>query len=222
LVYDFHTHTFNSDGQLSPVELIRYAQVRGYKAIGISDHVGLGNLEATLRTVIRDCALCERHWDIQAIPGAELTHVPAKAIHEAARIARELGAKYVVVHGETIAEPVEPGTNYAAVTSPYVDILAHPGLITLEEAQLAVRNAKFIEISARKYHSLTNGHVVKMGRQVGARFLVNSDAHEGGDLLTGEFARKVALGAGLGEADLEGVLVNNPQVFLTRMVAIPT
>ena len=28
---------------------------------------------------------------------------------------RELGAKIVVVHGETVAEPVEPGNNRAAI-----------------------------------------------------------------------------------------------------------
>jgi putative hydrolase len=218
LVYDFHTHTFNSDGQLSPVELIRYAHVRGYKMIGIADHVGLGNLEQTLRVVIRDCALCESHWDIQAIPGAELTHVPAAAIPEAARLAKELGARFVIVHGETIAEPVEPGTNYAAVTSPHVDILAHPGFITLEEAHLSVQNGKFLEISARKNHSLTNGHVLKIGRLAGARFLVDSDAHEGGDLLTDTFARNVALGAGFDEDELEQVLLHNPQALLNRLL----
>ena len=43
----------------------------------------------------------------------------------------------VVVHGESIIEPVEKGTNIAALQCPYVDILAHPGLITLEEAKMA-------------------------------------------------------------------------------------
>ena len=38
-MYDFHTHTFLSDGVLSPIELIRRALVRGYKAMAITDHV---------------------------------------------------------------------------------------------------------------------------------------------------------------------------------------
>ncbi|MCL5026434.1 MAG: histidinol phosphate phosphatase domain-containing protein [Chloroflexi bacterium] len=219
MVYDFHTHTFHSDGVLSPVELIRRAAVNGYRVIGIADHVGLGNLESVLRQVIRDCQLCESHWNIRALPGAELTHVPAAAIAEAARYAKDLGARFVVVHGETIAEPVEPGTNLAAVRCPDVDILAHPGLITLEEAQLAVRNGKFLELSARKGHCLTNGHVLKMGRQAGARFLVDSDSHEPGDLLTDAFARKVAIGAGLEEEELGDVLERNPQALLARLAS---
>ena len=44
-MYDFHTHTFLSDGVLTPVELIRRAHVAGYRVIAITDHVGPGNLE---------------------------------------------------------------------------------------------------------------------------------------------------------------------------------
>jgi histidinol phosphatase-like PHP family hydrolase len=201
--------------------LIRRAAVQGYRTIGITDHVGLGNLESVLRQVIRDCQLCESHWDIQAIPGAELTHVPAAAVAEAARCAKELGARIVVVHGETIVEPVEQGTDLAAVCSPDVDILAHPGLITLEEAQVAARNGVFLELSGRKGHCLTNGHVLKVGRQAGACFLVNSDGHEPGDLLTDALARKVALGAGLNEDDLEEVLRRNPQALLSKLMSRP-
>lgn len=219
MIYDFHTHTFHSDGVLSPVELIRRAQVNGYKVIGITDHVGLGNLETVLRQVIRDCELCQAHWGIHALPGAELTHVPAGAIHHAARYAKELGARIVVVHGETIAEPVEPGTNRAAATCPDVDVLAHPGLITLEEARLAVQNGKYLEISARQGHSLTNGHVLKVGRQAGAKFIVDSDGHEPGDLLTEAHARRIALGAGMDEEDLDMVLRANPEELLIKLTS---
>ncbi len=48
-MYDFHTHTFLSDGVLSPIELIRRALVQGYKAMAVTDHVGLGNVEYVVR-----------------------------------------------------------------------------------------------------------------------------------------------------------------------------
>ena len=217
MLYDFHTHSFLSDGVLGPMELIRRAWAHGYNAIAVTDHVGPGNMEIVLPQVIRDCEVCRRSWGIQAIPGVELTHVPADAIAQLAHAAKQLGAKIVVVHGETIMEPVEPGTNLAAVTCPHVDILAHPGLLTLEEAGLAAQNNVYLEISARKGHSLTNGHVFKMGRAAGAKFLVDSDSHEPGDLLTEEFARKVALGAGLSDDELKEVLETNPQDLLRRI-----
>ncbi len=146
----------------------------------------------------------------------ELTHLPPAAIPELARRAKALGA-LVVVHGETPVEPVIPGTNRAAVSCPDVDILGHPGLLTEEEAAIAAANGVFLEISARRGHSLANGHVVQMARRTGARLLVNSDTHDPGDLLTPEFARKVGLGAGLEPDELAAVLEENPRRLLVRL-----
>lgn len=217
MVYDFHTHSFLSDGVLSPVEVLRYAVVNSYRAIAITDHVGPGNCARVLEQVIRECEFCSRHWDIIALPGVELTHVPAGGIAEVARQARELGARVIVVHGETIVEPVEPGTNLAAVKCPDVDILAHPGVLTREEAETAAANGVFIEISGRKGHCYTNGHVVRLGREAGVRFLVDSDSHAPGDFLNPSFARKVALGAGLDSDEIVQVLEGNPQHLLDKL-----
>ena len=134
-MYDFHTHTFLSDGVLSPTELIRRALVRGYRAIAVTDHVGVGNLELVVKTLVKDCAEATKRWDILALPGVEITHVPKEDIDLVARAAKDLGARLVTVHGETIVEPVEPGTNDAAVRSASVDILAHPGLISYDDAR---------------------------------------------------------------------------------------
>ena len=126
MIYDFHTHTSLSDGSLSPIELIRRALVNGYKAIALTDHVAVGYLERIVKETMADCALARAHWDILAIPGVELTHVPPRAIGEVARRAKELGAWLVVVHGESLTEPVANGTNSAALQCSDVDILAHP------------------------------------------------------------------------------------------------
>lgn len=216
-IYDFHSHTFLSDGCLSPVELVRRAVVNGYRTIAVTDHVGLGNCDEVLRQAIVDCELCARFWDIQVIPGVEITHVPAESIAEVARHAREAGAKIVVVHGETLVEPVEPGTNLAAVSCPDVDVLAHPGHLTAEEAQIAAAHGVFVEVSARGGHGLGNGNTVLTARAAGARLIVDSDSHEPGDLLTEHFARRVAIGAGVREDELREVLADNPERLLKRI-----
>ena len=221
MMYDFHTHTLLSDGVLSPIELIRRAVVNGYRAVCIADHCGTGYLPRIIHDVTKDCEMARRNWDIMAIPGVELTHVPVGEIAFLASQAKELGAQIVVVHGESIVEPVEVGTNLAAVSSPHVDILAHPGLITLHEAQLAASNNVFLEISARKGHCLTNGHVARMAKIAGAKLLLDSDAHDVGDLLTKEKARNIARGAGLDEAEIEEVLEVNPTVLLERIRLSP-
>ena len=217
MVYDFHTHSALSDGSLSPIELIRRAQVRNYKAIAITDHVGFGYLERIIKEIADDCALARQHWDIIAIPGVELTHLPPAAICEAAKRAKELGAWLVVVHGESIIEPVEKGTNSAALRCPYVDILAHPGLLTLEEAELAATNSIFLEISARKGHSLTNGHIAQLARLTGAKLLLNSDAHNPSDLLSPDLVRQIAQGAGLNEEESVEVLTINACALLEKL-----
>lgn len=214
MVYDFHTHSFLSDGELSPVELIRRAVVNGYQAFAITDHVGPGNMERVLKELIKECRLAEEYWPITVIPGVELTHVPAGSIPDLAQEARNLGAELVVVHGETLVEPVEPGTNRSAASCRLVDILAHPGLLTEDEAKLAVANDVFIEITARGGHNVGNGHVVKIGRKVGVKFVVDSDTHQPDNLLTESWAKTVAKGAGLDEAEVKEVTLENPLKIL--------
>ncbi len=216
-MYDFHTHTFLSDGVLSPIELIRRAQVRGYRAMAVTDHVSLGNVEFVLKTLVVDCAQATKRWDILALPGVEITHVPKDDIDLVAKTAKEMGAKLVAVHGETPVEPVEPGTNEAALRSNYVDVLAHPGLITYEEARLAAERGIYLEVSARKGHSLANGHVVKTAREAGAITVLDSDAHEPDDLLTPDIRQKVAKGAGLNDEEIHALLETNPAKLLSKL-----
>ncbi|MBI2886290.1 MAG: histidinol phosphate phosphatase domain-containing protein [Chloroflexi bacterium] len=222
MVYDFHTHTILSDGVLSPVELVRRAVVHGYRAMAITDHAGLGSVERIVRELTRECELVRRYWGIVVVPGVELTHVPAAAVAECAAQAKEVGAGIVIVHGETPVEPVEPGTNRAALSSPHVDVLAHPGLLTLEEAELAAERQVYLEISARRGHSLANGHVAQMALRAGAPLIVDSDAHGPDDLLTETFARTVARGAGITPEQLAAVLTGNPRALLEKLgLALP-
>ena len=216
-MHDFHTHTFLSDGVLSPIELIRRAIVVGYQTMAITDHVGPGNLEYVLSTLKKDCEMAEKRWDIKVFTGVEITHTPIEDIDLLAKEARALGAQVVNVHGETIMEPVISGTNLAAVSSQYVDILAHPGLITLDEAYLAAENGVFLEISGRKGHGLANGHVARIARESGATLILDSDAHEPDDLMTQEYAEKVATGSGLNEEEKETVLGQSPLTLIQRV-----
>jgi len=218
MLHDFHTHSILSDGSLSPLELISRSLSNSYASIAITDHAGAGYLDRIIREIASDCALARASWPINAIPGVELTYVPPDSIHDVAKRAKEIGAWLVVVHGETIVEPVEKGTNRAALSCPYVDILAHPGLITKEEAQLAASNGIYLEISARKGHSLSNGHVARLARETGAKLLLNSDAHDPGDILNLSLARRILMGAGLGEAQCNEIMVANTQSLVEALL----
>jgi len=217
MVYDFHTHTTLSDGALLPMELIRRCIVSGYSALGIADHTSASTMGRVIREVKRDCELAERFWGFTVLPGVELTHVPAASIDELAAEARNIGAAFVVVHGQSPVEPVEAGTNLAAVSCPDVDILAHPGELTEDEARLAAEHGVFIELTAKEGHSLGNGRVARVALAAGAKLLVNSDAHVPGQILTEEFAGRVARLAGLEGRELHQTLVTNPEELLARI-----
>jgi histidinol phosphatase-like PHP family hydrolase len=219
VILDFHTHSFFSDGVLLPSELIRRAYVAGYAAIAVTDHVGSGNVEEVVDALHRECEMAREHWPIVALPGVEITHVPAGAIAGVARRARAAGAAVVVVHGETVTEPVEPGTNAAAVACDDVDILAHPGLISDEDANAAARRGCFIELSGRKGHAYANGHVARVAVATGARVLVNSDSHEPADLLTASLIDVILRGAAVPTHLHDEVTSVNAREMLERAVA---
>jgi putative hydrolase len=216
---DLHTHSFFSDGALLPSEHLRRAVVKGHGAMAITDHADASNLEDLLGRLLLFDRQQRDDFPLVFIPGVELTHVAPRSIAPLARRAKELGAALVVVHGETIVEPVAPGTNVAAVACPDVDILAHPGLITLEEAQQAAANGVYLEISARSGHSLANGHVARVARQAGAGLVLNTDTHAPNDMIDQETARRVAAAAGLDDDEVYAVTVTNPQTLVKRAIA---
>lgn len=219
MILDFHTHSFFSDGVLLPSELIRRAHVVGYGAIAVTDHAGPGNVEEVVDALRRECEVARAHWSIVALPGVEVTHVPPGAIAAVARRARAAGAAVVVVHGETVTEPVEPGTNTAAVECDEVDVLAHPGLISDADAAVAARRGCFIELSARKGHAYANGHVALAAVAAGAKLLVNSDGHEPGDLLSAKLIEIVLRGAAVPVELHESIVNGHARQMLEKAVA---
>lgn len=206
-------HSLFSDGELLPSELARRTANLNHEVIAITDHVDYSNVEQIpqIQNAIDDI---NANWNIKVVLGAEVTHVPTESIDGVAKKAKDLGAQIVVVHGETLNEPVIEGTNYAAVNSEYVDILGHPGLITYEEAQIAKENGIYLEISARSGHCLGNGHVANIASEVGNKLLVNTDTHSPDNLITFEKSYEIALGAGLSKKEAMAAIVDNPRELL--------
>ena len=201
--FDFHTHSLLSDGELLPAELARRYSCKGYRAVAIADHVDASNVEPVVLGIVRGAEQWNEaaETELRLIPAAEITHVPPSQVPSLVSKARQLGAKIIVVHGETLVEPVAAGTNRAAIEGG-ADILAHPGLISEQEALLAARKGVSLEITARAGHCLTNGHVARAASEAGAALVINSDAHVPGDIPGPELAGRVGLGAGLSPHEL--------------------
>ncbi len=205
---DLHSHSLYSDGELLPAEALRRVTVLGYRYLGITDHVDASNFDLVLERLRRAALELNKVCTTKLIPGVELTHVPPSQIGGLVAQARALGAGLIVVHGETLAEPVAPGTNRAGLEAD-IDILAHPGLISREDAQLAAQKGIMLEISARPGHCLANGHVAALARQVGASLVLNTDAHSPANYISRQRAFQVAQGAGLSLAECEQMLANS-------------
>ncbi len=212
-LYDLHTHSILSDGEMLPIELVRRMSVLGYTTVAVTDHVDLSNAVPVVKTLlnVRESA---RLFGVRLLCGVEITHVPPAQIALVARQAREAGAEIVVVHGETPVEPVAPGTNHAACICPDVNVLAHPGLITIEDARLARENGIALEITSRGGHNRTNGHVAMIAREASCQLVVDSDAHAPGDLLDKTSRQIVLQGAGLTAKETSDIMSLNIDRFL--------
>jgi histidinol phosphatase-like PHP family hydrolase len=214
-MYDLHTHSLLSDGEMLPIELIRRMAVTGYTTVAITDHVDASNIVPVLESLFPIRKSAER-FGVTLLCGVEITHVPPEEIPALAKLAKVTGADIVVVHGETPVEPVAPGTNRTASACEDVDVLAHPGLLTLEEAEEAHAGGIALEITSRDGHNRTNGHIAAVAKEARCQLVVDSDAHAPQDILSAEAKYLVARGAGLSEREARKVLSLNIERFLSR------
>ena len=215
---DFHVHSIFSDGDLLPGALAYEAAHRKHLAIAITDHVDASNLEEVIFALTKFVKETENLLPLKVIPGVELSYLPPKLIEKYAVKARELGAKVVIVHGESPVEPVPKGTNHEAVKlKGLVDILAHPGWINEEDTLLAKVNDIFLELSAKPGHRQGNGHVAKISKEFKTKLLVNTDTHSEKDFISQSQAYQVALDAGLGREEAARTVRDNAMELLKRV-----
>ncbi len=204
---DLHTHTFFSDGVLIPSELVYRALAAGYRVICLSDHVDFSNLDMTIPRIVKVSKILTREYKIKVIPGAELTYVPPRLISQALRMAKNLGAEIVLVHGETVVEPVPKGTNRAAIEA-QVDILAHPGNISKDDVKLARSNKVHLEITTRRGHNKTNKHVASLAHIYGTKLVFNTDTHEPDNLMNETLIKNTLTAAHLTAKDFKRMQEN--------------
>ncbi len=130
--YDFHSHTFLADGNTSATGMWWEAKAVGHRALAVTDHVALDDPAPILERLRQEARAWEEEQLVTLI-GVEVTLVPPDKIADVVRRAQRAGAEVVIVHGETLANPVPSGTNRAAVQLPEVDILAHPPASSLSK-----------------------------------------------------------------------------------------
>jgi histidinol phosphatase-like PHP family hydrolase len=185
--------------------------------MAITDHADYSNIEHIINSLHRAAPKLKEYYGIEVIVGVELTYIPPDDIENMVEAARNLRAELVIVHGETSAEDVPPGTNLAGVKAKS-DILAHPGNLTDEVAQIAIQNNVYIELTTRGGHrdelTTRGGHrdtnkgVAEIAVRNGCNLILNTDSHEPEDLLDKDKIAGVLMQSGL-KSDYYEVLRGN-------------
>jgi putative hydrolase len=213
--FDFHAHTYLTDGNESATSMWWAASRLRHRVLAITDHVGLEDPRPLLERLFAEAKAFE-NGSMATLVGVELTLVPPPRLAATARSARKAGAQIVIVHGETTAEQVPAGTNRAAVESGEIDVLAHPGFLTMRDAERAAANGTALELSGRPLHGRTNGHVARTALLAKADLVVDSDAHDTNQLLDMELAETIARGAGLNTAEVQRAVAEAPARLFKR------
>ncbi len=214
-MYDLHIHSLLSDGVLLPSEICRRYEEKGYQIIAITDHSDYSNIKNNVSSIVEFCRRWPKRARIKVLPGVELTHIPLEQFGPLVRYCRKGGIKIIVAHGESPVEPVEAGTNCQAILSG-IDILAHPGNISQEDAELAKEQGVFLELTTRKGHCRGNKNAVKMFKNTGAGLLINNDAHSPEDILAPGELKQTALSCGLSQNEISRIYAAEKR-FLERL-----
>jgi histidinol phosphatase-like PHP family hydrolase len=217
MIVDLHAHSTFSDGALTPRQLFEAAQRRGYNLLALTDHGTAETYREVAGRVRDEVDRLRSLVSMQVLAGIELTDLEPSDISDAAREARREGAQIVVVHGECVTMDTRPGTNAAAARSEWVDVLAHPGLISCADAQACLESDVCLELSARRGHSYGNGWVFRTAMAAGAQLVVNSDSHDEAGLLSAAKVEAIVRGAGASEAEARSIEASTQAVVVRRV-----
>ena len=192
---DLHSHTTASDGKSTLEEMAREAIRLGRSYLAISDH-------SPRLTVARGLSpeRLRRQWEEIDRLNKELTRITLLKSMEVDiledgsldlpdELLKELDLVIVAVHSKfNLSEAEQTARVCRALEHPQTNILAHPTgrrlgsrsgyAIKLEEVfRAAVANGCFLEINAQPERLDLAPQPVRRAKELGARFVVSTDAH---------------------------------------------
>ncbi len=208
-------------GGLDAASALRYAALAGLRFVGLvlpSD----GSNFFVLQTLSAEVRRLSLYANVEARTGVELRHVPPALLPSVVQEAREAGAEFVLVHGETLSDQVEPGTNFAAIEAG-ADILAHPGLLDEKAAAFAAERGVALEFVSAPRHALTNAHVAAMALQFGCMLVRGSSAGTVAEMTTRSFWPLIVKGADVfgktdGKSNLMELLKNSENALFEKLM----
>ena len=193
---DLHVHTSETDGSATPEEMIEAAEKKGYKYLAITDHskhvrVAGGMDEKRLaKHVERIRKLSGKFKKIKVLVGVEVDILSEGKLDFADSVLKDLDIVIAAVHSQfSLDKEKQTRRILKAMDSKYVNALAHPSgrLITRRTAleldfdrifEKAASDNIFLEINTHGERiDLSDVHSMR-AKELGARFVINTDAHD--------------------------------------------
>lgn len=192
---DLHMHTTASDGSHTIEQMVNAAKARGYAYICITDHsqssvIANGLKPERLREHIRAVRdVAARHSDMTVWVGSEVDILGDGRLDYSDDLLAELDWVVASIHagqGKDIAHNTE--RTLAAIRNPFVNAIGHPTgrIINRRDAmpldieaigKEAARTGTALEINASTYRLDLKDQHARLARDLGAKIVINCDAH---------------------------------------------
>ncbi|HXB62742.1 MAG TPA: DNA polymerase/3'-5' exonuclease PolX [Acidobacteriaceae bacterium] len=231
---DIHMHTTESDGTQTIREMAEAAVKRGYKYIAITDHSknlamtnGMDDKRAIAHAKRIRAVDKEMAGKIRIFAGVEVDILADGELDLEDATLAQLDVVIASVH-TLFNQPVEQMTEriLKAVENPYTRVLGHPtGRLLLKREPYAVnlepilkRAAKLgvaVEQNASPHRLDLNDKNLRLAKELGCKFVINTDAHSIADLDKMHFGVTQLRRAGLTKEDVLNCLP--PEKFLKAL-----
>lgn len=214
---DLHVHSDYSDGSSSIMELAKKARELGYKYIAITDHsrsvkYGHGlSIERLLNQIEEISKANQRLKEIRILTGTEVDILKDGTLDFPDEVLEKLDIVIAAIH-----QGFKQNVTFRmckAMGNPHVDIIAHPtgrlisaregyDIDTEEVMRKAVETRVALEINSY-YDRLDLSDInTKHAKELGARFVLGSDAHSSQQLEMLRYGLAVARRGWLAKRDL--------------------
>lgn len=193
---DLHLHTTETDGRASVEEIIKASKKRGYKYIAITDHsknVKVANgmdEKRLLEHAERIRKYASRIKGMDVLVGVEVDILEDGKLDLKDAVLKELDIVIISVHSKfTLEKDKQTRRMLKAMDNPYANVLAHPSgrLITTRSPiqmdfdavfRKAAERGIFLEINTHGERIDLNDVNSRRAKELGAKFVINSDAHD--------------------------------------------
>lgn len=196
---DLHSHSTYSDGKRSIEEMAKAFKDRGYDYFAVTDHsaaMGItgGMDEKKIRAQWKEIEKVQQKVDIKILKGCEVDILKDGSLDFADEILKELDVVVASAHMHGRL-PYDEQTKrlIRALESGYVNILGHPmGRLINKRAEMefdlekvikvAVSNGVALEINANPMRLDLPDKYLRMAKDLGAKFSIDTDSHDSDQL----------------------------------------